>query len=569
MEHLLPNMIKDFIFDGTMYHLWYLPATAIGAIIAWYLVKKAGMNGAFLVGGLLYIIGMFGDSYYGIAEKVPVIETVYQCIFEVTDYTRNGIFFAPIFILLGGIMAEQSKVLTMKKSVTGVMVCFSLMLGEGMLLHTYGIQRHDSMYIMLVPCMYYLFGMLMQFRGHRNRKLRSMAMVIYIIHPMMILVVRIAAKLFHMQGIFIENSVAHFFAVTGISVVAAMLIVWIYDSFNGKYIRDKKKITDRAWIEIDADNLKHNIEVLQDAMQEDCELMAVVKADAFGHGAFTVATMAERMGVKAFAVATIDEAIALRRYGIRGEILILGYTAPERARELHNFSLTQTLIDYDYAISLLRQKYTIKSHIKINTGMNRLGFELDDIEKIVEIFQAEQLGVCGVYTHLCVADRLNREDVAFTHTQIKNFYHLLHQIQERGIHPGKIHIQSSYGLLNYPELQCDYVRVGIALYGVLSSAKDKTKQKLDLRPVLSLKARVILLRKVQKGEIVGYGRAFTAEKECVIALIAVGYADGIPRNLSCGKQTVLIRGHEVPVAGRICMDQLAVDVTEIPDIGSR
>lgn len=563
MDNLLPNIIKDFVFDGTMYHLWYLPASIIGAGIAWYLVKKMGMKGSFTVSGILYIIGMLGDSYYGFVEKIPFLKTMYEAIFEVSDYTRNGIFFAPVFLILGGIIAETSEKMSVKKSLAGFAISFALMFCEGMKLHRLEVQRHDSMYIMLIPCMFFLFSALTKWRGERKQFLRSLSLVVYIIHPMVIVAVRMTAKVLHMQAILVENSFIHYFVVTVLSFVAAILIVYLYNRFKPDKGLSKNYGNDRAWIEIDTENLKHNIRTLQNAMPKDCEMMAVVKAEAYGHGAFKVAKMANQRGVKAFAVATIDEGMELRRYGIQGDILILSYTEPERAKELHKFRLTQSLIDYDYAIALSRQGYRIKSHIKINTGMNRLGFDVGEVERIAEIFRKEQLGVCGMYTHLCVADSLAPEDVDFTHFQIESFYGLLARLSEKGISPDKIHIQSSYGFLNYPHLKCNYVRVGIALYGVLSSARDQTKLKLDLKPVLSLKSRVVLIRKVKKGEMVGYGRQFVAERDSYIAIISVGYADGFPRNLSCGKGNVLINGYEVPIVGRICMDQLAVDVTEI------
>lgn len=323
---------------------------------------------------------------------------------------------------------------------------------------------------------------------------------------------------------------------------------------------------DRAWIEIDLNNLKHNIKTLKNAMPSNCELMAVVKAEAYGHGMYQIAAYMNQIGVKAFAVATIDEGIQLRRYGILGEILILGYTSPARAKELHKYDLTQTLIDYNYALLLNKQDYNIKAHIKVDTGMHRLGFDKADTEKITRVFKMKHIEICGIYTHLCVSDSLEEEDICFTNMQIGSFYELLEELKAKHIELPKTHIQSSYGFLNYPELKCDYVRAGILLYGVLSSPDNKTKLHLDLRPVLSLKSRVVLLRVIHEGESVGYGRAFIADQDRLIAILPIGYADGFPRNLSCQKSYVLINGHQAPVAGKICMDQIAVDVTNIPNI---
>lgn len=324
--------------------------------------------------------------------------------------------------------------------------------------------------------------------------------------------------------------------------------------------------TDRAYLEINRDNLAYNVKSLKRVMPPNCELMGVVKADAYGHGAYEIAAHLNVMGVKAFAVATIDEGIELRSYGICGEILILGYTAPARAEELHKYDLTQTLIDYEYSVILNRQGYDVKAHIKVDTGMHRLGFDKEDTEHIAAAFSMKHIKVCGIYTHLCAVERLDEKDACFTKLQIENFYQLITRLKERGITIPKLHIQSSYGLLNYPKLQCDYVRAGIALYGVLSEPDDRTRLPFDLKPVLSLKARVVLLRKIKKGDSAGYDRAFVADKDSVIAILPIGYADGYPRNLSCGKSYVLINGHKAPVVGKICMDQLTVDVTDIPDV---
>lgn len=308
------------------------------------------------------------------------------------------------------------------------------------------------------------------------------------------------------------------------------------------------------------------MKVLQKAMPQDCELMAVMKANAYGHRAFEVATHINQMGVKSFAVATIDEAIELRRYGISGDILILGYTNPIRAKELHKYNLIQSIVDLNHAICLNEQEYYIKSHIKIDTGMHRLGFDANDIMSILQVFELKYLDIHGIFTHLCVSDSMVDEDIDFTNRQIECFYKLIDLLSKREIKIPKIHIQSSYGFLNYPELKCDYARIGIALYGVLSSPNDTTKLQLDLRPVLSLKSQVTLIRKIQNGESVGYGRTFIANKDSIIAVLSIGYADGLPRNLSCGRGNVIINGYLAPIIGRVCMDQLLVDITDIPSV---
>ena len=566
MDNLLPNIIKDIIFDGTIYHLWYLPASIIGAVIAWYLLKGVGARLAVIVTTILYVVGMFGDSYYGFAEKIPFLKKMFELIFEVSDYTRNGLFFAPLFFVLGGIIADKEIQVSLKNSVVGFVISLALLIGEGMALHHWGVQRHDSMYIMLLPSMFFLFNVLTYWKGQRIKALSSLTLAVYIIHPLMIAIVRMLGETLHMQSLFVENSLIHYFVVSAFSIIASIAILWLYSRRNLRHSEKVQNNMDRSWIEIDLNNLEHNVRILQKAMPKDCELMAVVKADAYGHRAYEVSTFINQIGVKAFAVAAIDEGIKLRKYGVQGDILVLGYTCPSRAKELHQFKLTQSLIDYDYAVSLSHQGYNLKSHIKIDTGMKRLGFDVDDTSRISEIFKTMQLGVCGIYTHLCVSDSLLPEDVEFTHTQINRFYSLIGRLTKNGINPDKVHIQSSYGFLNYPELQCDYVRAGVALYGVLSSPNDKTKLALDLKPVLSLRSKIILIRSLKKSETVGYGRTFTATRDSLIAILPIGYADGVPRNLSNGKSDVLINGYLAPIVGRICMDQLTVDVTDIPNV---
>lgn len=564
VDFLLPNVIKDLVLDGTMYHLWYLPASIVGAVIAWLAVKKAGFMKALFLSFLLYVIGLFGDSYYGIAEKLPFLKGFYNCLFEVSDYTRNGIFFTPLFFVLGGMIADSKIRLSLKYSLIGFGVSFVAMLGEGLLLHHFGTQRHDSMYVLLPVCMFFLFKALTFWKGKRMAILRTSVLVIYIIHPMMIVAVRLFAKLTHTQSFLVSNSLIHYLLVSVLSVMlAALFMVLLY---KVRHSKAKSSANERAWIEIDLTNLKHNVQVLKKAMPQDCNLMAVVKAGAYGHGAFEVSTYINKLGVNTFAVATIDEGIALRHYGIRGEILILGFTNPAQAKELHKYDLMQTLIDYDYAQQLNRQGYRIKAHIKIDTGMHRLGFNDTDTEAIKKAFTLKNITICGIFTHLCVPDSLTDGDVSFTELQIQRFYHTVSMLKENGITIPKTHIQSSYGFLNYPELKCSYVRAGVALYGVFSSPCDKTRLQLDLRPVLSLKSQIVLIRQIKSGESIGYGRSFFAKRESRIAIVPIGYADGFPRALSHKNESVLIHGKRVPIVGRICMDQLAVDITEVEDV---
>lgn len=569
MEYFAPNFIKDILFDGTFYHLWYLPASIIGAEIAWFLVKKLDYRRAFIVSFLFYLIGLFGDSYYGFAKQAAEWKGFYDLIFQISDYTRNGVFFATVFFVMGGWFADCRRRSSFTKNCCGFLVSFSLMFAEAFCLHFFRIARHDSMYVFLLPCMYFLFQMILQFQGKRLMYVRTMSLILYIIHPMMILAVWILAKIVHLQKLLIENSLVHYFMVCLLSAIFAAAV-----SFLQRNYCSKKKVyqfeKDRSYIEINLRNLEHNVKVLRQVMPPYCKLMAVVKTEAYGHGAYEISVHLNKMGVRAFAAASIDEGIRLRKYGIKGEILILGYTAVHRAADLKKYDLTQTLIDFAYAKELNRQNKALKVHIKIDTGMHRLGMDALDTAKVKQVFAMKNLNVIGIFTHLSCADSRLTEDIAFTKRQIERFYELIDELKRSGITVPKLHMLSSYGLLNYPNqtcsYTCSYVRAGIALYGVKSLPFDRTVLKLDLRPVLSLKSRVILIRFVSKGDFVGYGRGFLAERDSRIAILPIGYGDGYPRSLSYGKGKVRIRGYLVPVIGRICMDQLAVDITDTKDI---
>lgn len=304
MDNLLPNIIKDIVFDGTLYHLWYLPASIIGAAIAWYLVKKLNYPKALMVASVLYLIGLFGDSYYGITEKISCLNSLYTYIFQVTDYTRNGIFFAPIFFILGGFIADNRPQITFGKSFLGFAISLALMLGEAMILHHFDLQRHDSMYVFLLPCMYFLFIVILHFKGKRLVSLRTASLIIYIIHPMMIVVIRLFSKLLHIQKLFVENSIVHYFAVCLTSVVFSVVLTAMWNKYKPKKAKHTAD-TDRAYLEIDLNNLEHNVKVLKRAMPQKCELMAVVKAEAYGHGLYEIATHLNKIGVKAFAVCNL------------------------------------------------------------------------------------------------------------------------------------------------------------------------------------------------------------------------------------------------------------------------
>lgn len=323
----------------------------------------------------------------------------------------------------------------------------------------------------------------------------------------------------------------------------------------------------RAWIELDMTALQHNISMLYAQLPKGCTLMPVVKANAYGHGSVLIAQELNRSGIRAFCVATVAEAVELREHGITGEILILGYTHPQQFDLLLQYNLTQTVINYEYAQMLNTIGQPIPVHIAVDTGMNRLGESWKHYDRILTIFQMHNLRVTGIFTHLCADDSMKSESQTFTQKQAAFFQSLMNQLHAHGYFP-KAHSLDSYGLLNYSQFGGAYARVGIALYGVLSNYEDLSICPVPLYPVLSVKARVVLTKEIHAGENVGYGLAYTAKQDKRLALIAIGYADGVPRCLSCGNGDVLINGQSAPIVGQICMDQMTVDISNIPNVHS-
>ncbi|AEY66220.1 serine racemase VanT catalytic subunit [Clostridium sp. BNL1100] len=562
---IIPTLVKDLIFDGTIYHLWYIPASIIGFMIVYTVSTRISLKMVFTFSFILYLIGLFGDSYYGISEKFDVANSFYGVLFSYFDYTRNGLFFAPVFIVLGAIIAESKREYSITKNIVGFALSFTALIAEALILKHYSLQRHDSMYIMLVPTMIFLFRILLRIKGESQKTLRDISMLVYILHPLCIIFVRGFAKVLNLEAYLIGNSLIHFIVVTVVTIAVSVAIVYIWKRL-ASYKRQTQPKRSRAWAEIDLERLKHNVNQLKCLLPHECQLMAVVKSNAYGHGDIEISRFLNKAGISAFAVATLAEGIELRSNKIKGEVLILGYTHPHEAPLLVKYNLTQTVVDYQYAELLDSTGLKIKVHIKIDTGMHRLGETNDALSNLDRTYNCKNLIVGGTYTHLSTADSIEPSNILFTKEQIKKFYNTLNYLKSHNRNPSKIHIQSSYGILNYPELDCDYARVGIALYGVMSKENEKTKVRADLMPVLSLKARIVLTKEIEEGESVGYGRNFIAVKKTKIAVLCIGYADGIPRSLSCGKGYVLIKSKKAPIIGNICMDQLTVDISEIPDV---
>ncbi|MFX3635660.1 MAG: serine racemase VanT catalytic subunit [Candidatus Pristimantibacillus sp.] len=558
------SLLKDLLFNGMFYHLWYLPALLLGMFIVYWLHVKmsARIMFVFVVTVVLYAIALMGDSYYGLTEKSSFLTFIYAQLFELFDYTRNGIGFAPLYIALGAWSSRKPvKQQARNWVVTGLIASMGMLLLEGILVSHAGFPRHDSMYVSLVFAVYCLFQLMLMQQWRANPFIRELSTWIYILHPIAIVLVRGGAKLTGLTEVFVKNSLVHFIAVTVLSVLMAAVLAVII-----RVRKPKQPTKHRAWAEINLDHLEHNLQELSRVIPTGTRIMAVVKADAYGHGSIRISKRLNQAGVRSFAVAEIDEGIALRKKGIKGEIVILGYTPLNRLKELRRYRLTQTVINAEDAERLQSFGKKIKVQIKINTGMNRLGEWYDNYNRILSMYQHTNLQVNGTFSHLTSAESQQKDDVDFTRLQLERFDKAVIQVAASGYHPGTPHIQSSYGILNYPELSYGMVRPGIALYGMLSNENDRVYSSVELRPVMSLCATVTLVKNVQAGEPVGYNGSYSPSLDSTIATVSIGYADGIPREFSQQGGSVLIRGKRALIVGKICMDQMMVDVTDIDEV---
>lgn len=551
------SLLRDIFFNGTFYHLWYFPALALGACIVCALVRGLG-KWAWLPAVLLYLIGLLGDSWYGLTAALPPLRASYEGMFLCFDYTRNGLFSTPIFLLLGGWLAQRPRRNRPGLYGAGLLASLALLTAEGLLVKHFGLARFDAFYLTLPLCVGFLLLWLAALELPAAPALRGWTAAIYVLHPWCIVLVRGGARVVGLTGALVDNSLGHYGAVVLLSALLALPFAF--------YRPSKADPRGRAWIEVDTAALRHNLSALSALLPEGGELMPVVKANAYGHGDLAVARICAGEGIRAFAVATAAEGARLRRGGVRGTILVLGCTGPQEAPLLARYRLTQAVVSAEHARALDAQGRRIAVHLKIDTGLHRLGIPWDDVEGLVAPFACKNLKVTGVFTHLSDAEALDEASQARTLEQLRRLQSAVKGLRKAGFDPGAVHFQGSYGLLNYAEsLPCDFARPGIALYGVLSLPEHHTRAAAELRPVLSLRARVTQLHRLEAGESAGYDGAFIARRPTVLAALAIGYADGWPRSLSNGAGQVLIHGQRAPIAGLVCMDQLLVDVTDIPD----
>ena len=311
---------------------------------------------------------------------------------------------------------------------------------------------------------------------------------------------------------------------------------------------------------IDLSVLKSNALAIKKKLNKDTKFCAVVKADAYGHGAKMVSSALSEIGVKHFAVATAEEALELRSNGLEGEILILGKSDISYADKLIENHITQAVEDVDYAKSLASHG-KVKVHVKIDTGMSRFGIYChgpEDLqcafEKVKEIYEIPQLEIAGIFTHFATADD---EDESFTRSQFNAFKALCDKLYEAGINCGLRHCCNSAGALKFKDMHLDMVRIGIALYGLELSVPE-----FPLIPAMSVVATLASVSKIGKNDTVSYGRTYKAEKGITKGVVTFGYADGMPRLLS-NRYSVSVNGKKAPILGRVCMDLMIINLDGI------
>ena len=325
----------------------------------------------------------------------------------------------------------------------------------------------------------------------------------------------------------------------------------------------------QIWAEIDLDAIRHNIQSLRLLASPPAALMAVIKADAYGHGAPEVARTALSCGVQWLAVARIDEGIRLRLEGIAAPILVLGGTLPSRMEDLIRYQLTPALFsDADARVLsdiALRMGKVHPVHLKFDTGMGRIGFAETGPDAVIKRFRTLSalpgLRIQGVFTHFASADTF---DKAHANAQNRLFSQIMETLEAEGLRPPIAHAANSAAIMEMPETHFDLVRAGIAMYGIYPS-REVDRSRISLIPAMTLKARILCVKTIEAGQSVSYNRTWTAKRRTRVATLPVGYADGFSRAHS-NRGVILTGGLPAPIIGRVCMDLLMIDVTEIPGV---
>lgn len=322
----------------------------------------------------------------------------------------------------------------------------------------------------------------------------------------------------------------------------------------------------RVYAEINLDAIVKNVDNLMALTKENTGALAVVKADGYGHGDVAVAK-AVAQKVTGYAVATLDEAVNLRENGVKKPILVLGYVDPYEFDILVSYEITATVFDVETAQLLADaarvQKKQAHCHIKVDTGMRRIGLEPDEngIAIVKQITALKELSADGIFTHFAASDETDKTSAEH---QFKLFTDFTGRLEKEGIHFTYRHCANSAAVIDMPQVDLDMVRLGIAMYGMYPSDEVK-KEKVELFPALDLKSYITMVKEIPAGEKVSYGGTFTTTRTTKLATVSVGYGDGYPRALS-SKGYVLVRGQKAPIVGRVCMDQMMVDVTDIKNV---
>lgn len=323
----------------------------------------------------------------------------------------------------------------------------------------------------------------------------------------------------------------------------------------------------RVVSEINLDTIAHNTKQIRKIVNDKTDIMVIIKADAYGHGAVEVAKVALYNGASAIGVAISDEGIQIRNNNINVPILILGYTPEAKIDEVIKYNLIQTVFTYEMAEAISKVAIKLEKiaqiHIKLDTGMNRIGFlpigkSIDDIIKISKLKNIE---INGIFTHFATSDE---KDKSFTYKQAQIYQNFVNKLEALGLHIPVKHVSNSGAIIDLPEFAFNMVRAGIILYGMYPS-EDVDKSKIDLKPAMSLKTQVSYIKEISENNPISYGRTYYTKTNTKIATIPVGYADGYSRALS-NKGRVLINGEYANIVGRICMDQFMIDVTHIPNV---
>ncbi|WP_080872163.1 alanine racemase [Oceanobacillus timonensis] len=321
-----------------------------------------------------------------------------------------------------------------------------------------------------------------------------------------------------------------------------------------------------TWAEVSLQAFAYNVKQFKQHIRKDTRLMAVVKADGYGHGAVPIAEEALANGAEYLGVAFLDEAVALREAGITAPILLLGYTAAHAVRSAVEQDVTLTVYSEETIEAICQAATSLqkkaKVHLKIDTGMTRIGVRTaEEAVALCRALDREEIEVEGIYTHFAEAD--NGESSVYTYQQFESFQQIYQAVEAKGYAIPIKHCCNSAGTIAYPEMHLDMVRVGVSLYGLYP--EPHLKKILSLRQVMSLKTKPVLIKNVPAGQSISYGRTYTTTKDTKIATLPIGYADGFSRLLS-NQGHVTVRGKECLIVGRICMDQSMVDVSDVEDI---